>query len=185
MRHFDLAEYTHLVVEADVDLVWTPGPPRAKLRLRDNLLRLLKLEQSERTLRLSSPSDFEGDRPLIVLSGPQLLNIHTGSSACVDISDSDVNMLIASAVERSTLRIEGHAKEFHLECRQEGRADCASLRCDIAVAELSGDSLALLRADSALQAETRDSCHLMTIGTPRILDVAASLTYSKPQALRE
>lgn len=171
MRHFELADYCILDVEADVDIIWTPGPSKARLKIRESLLRHLKVEQFEDTLKISSASDFDGDRPMLDLSGPQLSEIHLGASCSASIYDLRSNALIASAFERSSLRAQGHVRELHIECQQTAAVDCASLVCEIAIADLSGESIVLLRAEAALQAETRDSCHLLTIGSPRILDV--------------
>ena len=171
MRHFELAEYTIIDIEADVDINWTPGDAKARLKIRESLLRHLKVEQFENTLKISSASDFDGDRPMLDLSGPQLSEIHLGASCSANVYDLRCGMLIASAFERASLRAQGHVRELHIECQQYSAVDCASLICEIAIADLSGESIALLRAEAALEAETRDACHLLTIGSPRILDV--------------
>lgn len=172
MRHFELNEYTQIEIEADVDLVWRPGAPKARLRLRESLMRHLHIEHANDVLRITSPCDFEGERPMIDVSSSALLQVHVGARANANLFDILNSSLIVSAFDRSHLRIQGHSREIHVECRQDACIDCASLICDIAIADLSGDSTALLRAESALQAETRDNCHLLTIGSPRILDVA-------------
>ena len=172
MRHFDLNEYTHMEIEADVDLVWRPGAPKARFRLRESLLQHLHIEHEHDVLRITSPCDFDGERPMIDVSSSALLQVHVGSRANANLFDIRNSSLLASAFDRSHLRIQGHSREIHAECHHDACIDCASLICAIAIAELSGNSTALLRAESALQAETRDNCHLLTIGSPRILDVA-------------
>lgn len=171
MRHWELAPYAILDVEADIDVVWRPGPPKARLRLRESLLKHLKLEQAEDTLSVSSAFDFDGERPVLELSGERLLEARLGASCQATLLDLRSGMLIVSACDRAGLRAQGHARELHVVASEEATVDCASLVCEIAIAELSGDSVALLRAESALQAEARDRCHLLSIGSPRIFEV--------------
>lgn len=171
MRHFELADYRIVDARADIDIVWTPGPAKARLKIRESLLPHLQIEQFGDVLTISSRAAFDGDRPSLELGGPQLSEIHLGGSCCASVHDLRSNAFIASAFGRSSLRAQGHARELHIECQQEAAVDCASLICELAIAELSGASIVLLRAEAALQAETRDSCHLFTIGSPLILDV--------------
>lgn len=171
MKHFELSEFDALEVEADVDILWTPGASKARLRMRENIAKHLRVELIERTLRITATCDIDGERPTVVLSSSELLHIHVGAACSAEIQDLKSGVLIASAFDKAWLRMQGHARELHVECKGEAVIDCASLVCDIAIADLSGDSVTLLRAESALQADTRDGSHLLTIGSPRILDV--------------
>lgn len=171
MRHWELAPYSILNVNADIDLVWRPGPPKARLRLRESLLKHLKLEQSHNTLIIGSAFPFEGERPVLELSGAHLLEARLGASCAATLFDLRTSTLIVSVCESASLRAQGHSRELHVVASENATVDCASLVCEIAIAELSGDSVALLRVEAALQAEARDRCHLLSIGNPRIFEV--------------
>ena len=170
-RHLSLFEYDILEIEADVDVVWMPGSSKVKMGARDTQFRQLKIEASGRSLRIHAACEFEGERPSIMLWGSQLAEIRTAASCSVHLLDVKTGMLLLSASDASSLRVQGHVKEVHVEAQNSACVDCASLICEIAAADLAGDSVALLRAESALQAETRNASHLLTIGSPRILDV--------------
>lgn len=180
-RHFELSEFTRLSVHADVDLLWSPGPARARLRLHENFLRYLKIEQTEMTLSISSSCKFEGELPRIEISGASLLEVHIGAGCSANIDDILCSTLLVSAFDRSCLRVRGRASELHVEARQEAVIDCASLICDIAIADLSGQSVVFLRPESALQADASEACHLLTIGSPRVIDVAHSRSPDAPR----
>lgn len=171
MRHLELPEYSILKIEADVDVIWRPGPPKARLRLRESLLRHLKIEPFEQTLSIEAACDFDGDRPLIDLSCGHIAEVHLGASSQANLYDLRSNMLIVSAFDRSGLRAQGHTRALHLEAGQRATLDCASLICEIAVADLRDECVVLIRAEAALQAETRGDSQLLTIGYPLILDV--------------
>ena len=171
MKYIELSDFDRIDVQADVDLIWRPGPSRARIRLRESLLKYFNIEVIERTLILTAHCHIQGERPFIDLSGIQLKEIHIGASCISTFLDAHAHVLIATAFDQGKLRIQGHANELHVETQHQASIDCASLVCDIAIADLSGESIVLLRAESALQAQTRDSCHLLTIGSPRILDV--------------
>jgi hypothetical protein len=168
----DLAPYSSLEIHADLDASWRPGPPRARLWIRESLWRHLSIEQIDGVLHIASRASFEGERPILELSGPQLERVALGSRCALSLQDAHAPMFFATCADSSSLRAQGHARELHIECSGEASVDCASLVCEIAVAELSGHSFALVRAEAALQARARDACHLLTIGSPRILDVS-------------
>lgn len=171
MRHVDLAAFESIQADIPADITWRPGPQNsAFIECPESFLRHLRLEITGRKLIISSSIGFTGSRVRIELIGSKLMEVHLASSASLEAQDLEVGRLIATVREKAYALFSGEVAEAHFEAMDESCLDAASLNTFIAIAEISGSSVAFVRAREAIEAELRDAGLLLTVGQPKMMD---------------
>lgn len=170
LRHIALAPFETIEIDLPADCFWRPGPPSVRLIAPESFLKALRMEIAGRRLTLRSSSPLLGARPRFELSSARLVEAHASGEARFEAEDVEAGRLIATARGSACVSLAGEAAEAHLETMENGVIDAASLLTFIAVADLCGHGIILLRAREAIEADLRDDSQLLTIGSPRILE---------------
>ena len=170
VKSADLAPFTSVEINIDADVSWSPGSPSINIQASENFYKHIKVDLSGSLLTISSSADFKGIRPVIEIRSRRLLEMHVSATGTLYTDWVEGDLIIATARGSGSVILSGNCGEAHCECIEDGVVDAASLDCKIAAAELSGNSVALLRATEALSAELRDGSSLLTVGSPKVLE---------------